>query len=76
MTTSKKPEKPFDCVEFKRRAQERIYEQIKGMSPAEEIEFFRRAAESGSFKELIARIDAYRRDHAADAVSESQMESK
>lgn len=39
--------KEFDCVEFKRRAQSRIYERIKGLSPEEEIEYFRRAADEG-----------------------------
>lgn len=29
--------KDFDCIAFKRAAQEKIYEQIKGMTPAEEI---------------------------------------
>jgi hypothetical protein len=55
-----KSEKPFDCVEFKRQAQLRIYEKIKNMSSAEEIEYFRRQAENGPFAELIARIEASR----------------
>jgi len=42
-----KRKKDFDCVEFKRQAQARIYERIKGLSPQEEIEYFRRAAEQG-----------------------------
>jgi hypothetical protein len=43
----RKPEKGFDCVGFKRKAQREIYEEIKGLSPEEEIEYFRcRAAES------------------------------
>lgn len=61
MTMSERPEKSFDCVEFKRQAQQRIYEKIKDLTPAEEIEFFRREAESGPFAELIARIKATRR---------------
>jgi len=40
-------EKDFDCVEFKRKAQLRIYESIKDLSPSEEIEYFRKAAERG-----------------------------
>ena len=39
--------KDFDCVAFKRQAQARIYERIKDLSPAEEIEYFRKAAEEG-----------------------------
>jgi len=37
--------KNFDCVEFKREAQTRIYERIKDLSPEEEISYFRKAAE-------------------------------
>lgn len=39
--------KEFDCVEFKRQAQSRIYERIRGLSPEEEIEYFRKAAAEG-----------------------------
>jgi hypothetical protein len=42
-------EKKFDCVEFKRQAQARIYERIKNLTPDEEIEYFRKAAETGPF---------------------------
>ena len=42
-----KVKKDFDCVAFKRQAQARIYERIKDLSPAEEIEYFRQAAEEG-----------------------------
>ena len=40
-------DKDFDCVEFKRQAQARIYERIKDLSPEEEIDYFRKAAEEG-----------------------------
>ena len=46
MTTSKSG-KAFDCLEFKRRAQARIYEKIKDMGPQEEIAYFREAARHG-----------------------------
>ncbi len=39
--------KGFDCVEFKRRAQERIYEEIRDLAPESEIEYFHRAVEAG-----------------------------
>ena len=58
MSDSKKPEKSFDCVEFKRQSQLRIYEKIKNMSPAEEIEYFRRQAESGPFADLVRAMRA------------------
>ena len=50
--TKKKPDINVDCLEFKRRAQERILKRIAGMSPQEEIEYFRRAAETGPLGEL------------------------
>ncbi len=55
-----KAKKDFDCVEFKRQAQARIYERIKDLSPAEEIDYFRKAAEEGSLGEAWKAA----RDHA------------
>lgn len=49
---NKQAEERFDCLEFKRRAQEEIIEETRGMSPDEEIEYFRRAAETGPLGEL------------------------
>ena len=46
-----KAKKDFDCVAFKRRAQARIYDQIKDLSPQQEIEYFRRAAEEGPLRD-------------------------
>ncbi len=45
---SKKAKKKFDCVDFKRKAQERIYGEIKDLSTDELIAYFRRRAETGS----------------------------
>lgn len=36
----------FDCVEMKHRAQLRIYEETKGMTPHEIVEYFRGRAET------------------------------
>jgi len=35
--------KAFDCVEMKRQAQERIYEETRGLSPEQELEYFHEA---------------------------------
>ena len=51
-------EKEFDCVEFKRQAQARIYDRIKNMSPEQEIEYFRRAADTGPLGEWWRKIVA------------------
>ena len=46
--------KTFDAVEMKRQAQERIYEETKGMTREQEIEHIRRAAER--FRAEMARM--------------------
>ena len=43
--------KEFGCVGFKRQAQSRIYERIKGLSPEEEIDHFRPSADDGPLGE-------------------------
>ena len=40
-------EKRFDCIEFKRKAQEQIHEETKGLKPEGEIAYFNRAARTG-----------------------------
>ncbi len=40
MTTPVKIEKSFDCVDFKRRAQSQIYEEIRGMTHEQETILF------------------------------------
>jgi hypothetical protein len=50
--------KNFDCIKFKREAQEKIYQKIKGMTPAEEIAWFRSKVESGPYGDLWKRITA------------------
>lgn len=56
------PKKSFDCVEMKRRAQERIYERIKDLSPEEEIAYFQRAAQTGPlgdwWQALVGRVES------------------
>jgi len=37
--------KKFDCVEMKRKAQERIYREVHNLSREEELEYFHQAAE-------------------------------
>ncbi|HPJ39797.1 MAG TPA: hypothetical protein PK253_16215 [Spirochaetota bacterium] len=37
--------KKFDCVEMKRKSQEYIYNQIKDMNHAEELEYWRKGTE-------------------------------
>jgi hypothetical protein len=37
--------KTFDCVEMKRKIQEKIYEETKNLSREEELEYFHKAGE-------------------------------
>jgi len=41
----------FDCIEFKRKAQERIFRDIRDMTPEDQREYFRLKAESGPLGE-------------------------
>lgn len=47
--TNGEDETDFDCLEFKRLAQERIYEAIKDLTPEEELEYWRRTVDEGPF---------------------------
>ncbi len=38
--------KKFDCIEMKRKSQELIYNKIKKMTPAEELEFWQKGTDS------------------------------
>ena len=49
--TKNQAEDDFDCLEFKRQAQARIYEKITGPSHDEEIEYFRRSVDEGPLGE-------------------------
>ena len=50
--------KTFDCVEMKRRGQEHVRKLTAGMSPEEELEFWRRETEAARREqaEIVARL--------------------
>ena len=52
----KRTKKTFDCIAFKQKAQERIYEEIKDMSWEEEVTYFQRAAKSGPLGSWWKRV--------------------
>ena len=56
--------KTFDCVELKRRGQEHVRNLTAGMSPEEELEFWRRETEAARREqaEAVARRRAGGRD--------------
>ena len=45
--------KRFDCVQMKRRIQERIYAETRGMGHDELIEYFRRRIASSQFAYVL-----------------------
>jgi len=47
-----KKKKKFDCVEMKRRIQEKIYEETKNMTREELVAYFHRRVQEGPFAEL------------------------
>jgi hypothetical protein len=51
-----KTRQPVDCVALKRQAQAKIYDDTKDMSPAEQIAYFRRRAESGGLGAWWKRV--------------------
>ena len=48
----KRQKKAFDCVQMKRRIQEKVYEETKDMTPQERIAYLRRRVEEGPFAQL------------------------
>jgi pyridoxine/pyridoxamine 5'-phosphate oxidase len=43
-----KAKKAFDCLEFKEQVQEKIYEDIKNLSVAEQIAYFQKRIENSN----------------------------
>ena len=48
--------KRFDCIAFKRRAQERIHDRTRGMTAEEEIAYFNRAALRGAMGPIWRKL--------------------
>ena len=65
----RKTRKTFDCIGFKRKVQAEIYEEIKGLSPEDEIEYFRRRAATGPLGKWWKGLE--RQPETATAVKEN-----
>lgn len=53
--------KAFDCVQVKDKIQEKIYEEIKDLSPEEQIAYYQKGiTEEPEFRDKFARIAASR----------------
>jgi len=53
---SQTTEKSFDCLAFKWKVQAEIYQEIKGQTPEQQIEYFHHHAQTGPFAELVAKL--------------------
>lgn len=60
--------KQLDCVDMKRKAQIKIYEDIKDMNPEEEIQYFRNKVINGPFGSLWQNI-AHQKNKTKQTVS-------
>jgi hypothetical protein len=56
--TIKPTTKTFDCIAYKRKVQEQIYEQTRHMTTEEQIQYFRRRAEEGSLGDWWRKVKA------------------
>jgi hypothetical protein len=53
----KKKNKEFDCVEMKRRIQEKIYEETKDMTNEELIEYFHKRIANSRFASFLQQSE-------------------
>jgi len=51
-----KAKKGFDCLAYKDRVQQEIYEQIKDLTVQEQIDYFNRGAQTGPLGEWWKKI--------------------
>ncbi len=60
----KKPEiiPGFDCLEFKRQVQEKLYEDTKQLSHEEELKHYKNSVEKGPFAELWKKLKEAKKD--------------
>ncbi len=56
----KKKNKEFDCVEMKRRVQEKIYEETKDMTNEELIEYFHKRIANSRFASFLQQSESRR----------------
>ena len=52
-----KNNKEFDTLELKRQVQEKIYEIIQNLSPAEEIKYFQTVCNSDYYSQWLAKME-------------------
>jgi hypothetical protein len=55
MKRDTQPDRAIDCIEMKRKIQEAICRQTRGMTPEEELRYFRAQVANGPFANLLRR---------------------
>ena len=55
MSSNRTDPKPLDCVEMKRKIQEAIYRETRGMTVEEELSYFREEVMRGPFASLFKK---------------------
>jgi hypothetical protein len=55
MKRERQKEEPIDCIKMKRKIQEAIYRETRGMTPEEELRYFREQVASGPFADLLRK---------------------
>ena len=68
----RKSEKGFDTIEFKRKVQAAIYEEIKGLSPEQEMEYFRRQATDGPLGKWWKALERHSRRAVDEKASSTE----
>ena len=53
---TKQRDKDFDCIAYKRQVQQEIYEEIKGLTIDEQVEYFSRCAQEGPLGDWWRRL--------------------
>jgi hypothetical protein len=66
------PKRSFDCVGFKRKVQDEIYQEIEGLSAEEEIEYFRRWAAKGPLGKGWKALERRSRSTAGEDASSAE----
>jgi hypothetical protein len=61
-----KKNKTFDCIAMKRAAQEKIREQVRGMTRSEEVAFFREGREEFDRQVQAAKLQRIARHSCKD----------
>lgn len=56
LMSNNKVEEDFDCLEFKQKAQEEAYENIKNLTPEKQIKYYRTIAESSSLGDWWKKV--------------------